>query len=96
MQAPVPPGASRRCGSECVVRAQTAQRGCPTYAGRKRIAEDLIDEADDARVLGSLVEIAVVLAVVRDDLETFLLFEQVERVRADAEMFFDLALERMR
>ena len=55
-------------------------------AQRKRVAEDLVDEADDARVLGGLVEVAVVLAVVREDLETFLLFELVERVRADAEM----------
>ena len=63
-------------------------------AQRERVAEDLIDEADDARVFGGLVEVAVVLAVVRDDLEAFLLFEQVERVRADAEVLLYLALER--
>ena len=62
-------------------------------AQRKRVAENLVDEADDARVFGGLIEIAVVLAVVRDDLKTFLLFEQVERVRTDAEMFLDLALQ---
>ena len=34
-------------------------------------------------------------AIVGDDLEAFLLFEQVERVRADAEVLLDLALQRL-
>ena len=33
--------------------------------------------------------------LVGDDLKAFLLLEQVQRVRADAEMLFDLALHRL-
>ncbi len=64
-------------------------------AQRNRVAEHLVDEADDRRVLRRLVEIAVVLAIIGDDLEAFLLLEQVQRVGADAEMLFDLALQRL-
>ena len=59
----------------------------------QRVAEDLIDEADDARVFGGFVEIAVVLTIISDDLEAFFLFEEVEGVRTDAEVFLDLPLE---
>ena len=44
------------------------------------------------RVLGGLVEVAVVRALVGDDLEAFFLLQEVERVRADAEVLLDFAL----
>ena len=45
-------------------------------AQRDRLGQHLVDEADDRRVLRRLVEIAVVLALVGDDLEAFRLLER--------------------
>jgi len=57
------------------------------------VLQNLVDEADDrSLVLGGLVEIGV-LGIFVNDLETFFLVERADGVRADAEAFFDFALD---
>ena len=57
------------------------------------VLQNLVDETDDrGLVLGGFVEIRV-LGVFVNDLETFFLVERADGVRADAESFFDFALD---
>ncbi|NDB78184.1 MAG: hypothetical protein EB141_21515, partial [Verrucomicrobia bacterium] len=50
------------------------------------VAEDLIDEADDACVLGGAVQIVIARAFLHD-FEAGFFVERADGVRADAEMF---------
>jgi hypothetical protein len=57
------------------------------------VTEDLVYEADDGGIFGGFVEVGFRILVFGEDLEAFFLFEEVECVGADAEVFFDFALE---
>src|SRR5208282_3484470 len=57
------------------------------------VLQNLVDEADDGRlVLGGFIQIGV-LGVFVNDLKTLFLVERADGVRADAEAFFDFALD---
>src|ERR1017187_4745595 len=58
------------------------------------IFQNLVDEADDGRfILGGLVQIGV-LGIFINDLKTFFLVEYADGIGADAEAFFNFALDR--
>jgi hypothetical protein len=58
-----------------------------------RVLQNLVDEADDGRlVFGGFIEVGV-LGVFINDLEAFFLVERADGVRADAETLFDFALD---
>ena len=58
-----------------------------------RVLQNLVDEADDrSLVLRAFVQI-VVLGIFVNDLDAFFLVERADGVRADAEAFFDFALD---
>jgi hypothetical protein len=66
--------------------------GCAQF---NRVLQNLVDEADDrSLVLRAFVEI-VALGIFIYDLNAFFFFQRADGVRADAEPFFDFALDRL-
>src|SRR5208282_82135 len=58
------------------------------------VLQNLVDEADDGRlVLGGFIQIGV-LGIFVNDLKSLFLVERADGVRADAEALFDFALDR--
>eukprot|EP01035_Chromulina_nebulosa_P041508 gene41508-56148_t len=68
---------------DAVADAQFVLEGLEVHVGGAqldRVLEDLIDETDDRRVLGGLIEIVIGAAVLIDDLQAGLVVERVDRI----------------
>ena len=79
-----------------VADAEFVFEGLEVNVGRAEfdgVGQDLVHKFDDGGVFGGIVEVAVVFAGFIDDLEGSVFFQGADGVRADAEMFFHLALD---